>query len=210
MDNLKTCLDCWEDKPNTPEFFPKYRDGKLRNICKSCKSEYSKKYRTANRSYFNGKMRSYREADPERFRRLSSESYCRNKAKRVKNAVDYERKRMAEDPAFLLIKRLRCRIWYALCGAKKQGSTVDLLGCTPEQARRHIENQFKPGMSWENYGEWHIDHIRPCSSFDLTDPDQQKECFHFSNLQPLWSTENLSKGAKWAEIRDEEWEAILS
>lgn len=174
MDNLKTCLDCWEDKPNSPEFFPKYRGGNLRNVCKSCKSEYSKAYRKANRSYFTTKMQSYREADRERFRRLSSESYYKNKVKRVKNAVDYERKRMADDPAFLLTKRLRCRVWYALRGAKKSGSTIDLLGCSSDQARKHIEHQFKHGMSWKNYGEWHLDHIRPCASFDLTDADQTK------------------------------------
>ncbi|WP_217597848.1 hypothetical protein [Cohnella sp. GbtcB17] len=117
---------------------------------------------------------------------------------------------MDQDPAFLLTKRLRCRIWYALNGAKKQKSTIELLGCSPEQARKHIENLFKFGMSWENYGDWHIDHIRPCSSFDLTDPDQQKQCFHFTNLQPLWSAENLSKGSKWSEITDDDWEALLA
>lgn len=54
----------------------------------------------------------------------------------------------------------------------------------------------KEGMSWENYGEWHIDHIVPCSSFDLTDPKQQEDCFNFKNLQPLWGWENSKKGSK--------------
>ena len=53
---------------------------------------------------------------------------------------------------------------------------------------------FHPGMSWDNYGSaWHIDHIRPCSSFDFSDPEQQKKCFHFSNLQPLWDEINTVK-----------------
>jgi HNH endonuclease. len=54
-------------------------------------------------------------------------------------------------------------------------------------------------MSWDNYGRdgWHIDHIRPCASFDLTDPEQQRQCFHYTNLQPLWAADNIRKGAKW-------------
>lgn len=210
MTEFKTCIDCWEDKPNSLEFFKKGRGDNLRNICRSCMSLYSKAYRKANLSYFNAKMRDYLKADPERYRRLNSESYYRNRENRIKNAVICERKRMAEDPTFLLMKRLRCRVWYALCGAKKQDTTVRLLGCTPGQARRHIENQFKPGMSWKNYGEWHIDHIRPCSSFDLTDLGQQRQCFHYSNLQPLWSIENLSKGSKWDGVTGKEWEVMLS
>ena len=51
-------------------------------------------------------------------------------------------------------------------------------------------------MTWDNHGEWHIDHIKPCASFDLTDADQQRECFNYTNLQPLWAKDNLSKGAK--------------
>jgi len=73
---------------------------------------------------------------------------------------------------------------------------LDLLGCTVEELRAHLEKQFKRGMSWSNYGRWHIDHIRPCASFDLTDPEQQRICFHYSNLQPLWAEENMRKGAK--------------
>ena len=58
-------------------------------------------------------------------------------------------------------------------------------------------------MSWDNYGKWHIDHVRPCSSFDLTDAKQQEECFHYTNLQPLWAAENLQKGSKWQNTTSE-------
>ena len=60
----------------------------------------------------------------------------------------------------------------------------------------HLEKSFKPGMTRENYGKWHIDHIRPCSSFDLSKPEEQSICFHYSNLMPLWAEENLKKGSK--------------
>ena len=72
------------------------------------------------------------------------------------------------------------------------------MGCTLDQFKRHIENLWLDGMSWENYGKkgWHIDHILPCASFDLADPEQQRKCFHYTNLQPLWATDNWSKGCK--------------
>jgi hypothetical protein len=68
-----------------------------------------------------------------------------------------------------------------------------------EKLFAHLEAQFRDGMSWDNYGRygWHIDHIIPCSSFDLTDTDQQRKCFHYTNLQPLWAHENLSKGPRF-------------
>lgn len=81
-------------------------------------------------------------------------------------------------------------------GKPRAGTLTDLLGCSVAQLKAHLEALFRPGMTWDNYGEWHIDHIRPCASFDLTDPEQQKACFNFANLQPLWAKENLSKGAK--------------
>jgi hypothetical protein len=73
------------------------------------------------------------------------------------------------------------------------------MGCSIAYAYAYLEAQFAEGMSWENYGEWHIDHIRPCASFDLEDPVQQRECFHYTNLQPLWAKDNLSKSDKWEE-----------
>lgn len=72
-----------------------------------------------------------------------------------------------------------------------------MTGCNWDQLRQHFENQFQAGMSWDNIGEWHIDHIRPCASFDLTDPEQQKQCFHYTNLQPLWASQNMEKAANW-------------
>ena len=77
--------------------------------------------------------------------------------------------------------------------------TKDFLGCTLEEFRIYIENQFKPGMTWENHGVhgWHIDHIKPCASFDLSKPEEQAKCFHYSNLQPLWAEENLRKNGKY-------------
>ena len=77
------------------------------------------------------------------------------------------------------------------------GSTLTLLGVNSvETVIKHIEKQFKNGMTWNNHGEWHLDHIKPCASFDLTCPVQQLACFNYKNLQPLEAFENMSKGAK--------------
>lgn len=82
---------------------------------------------------------------------------------------------------------------------KKLGKTAALLGCTFDEARRHLQSKFKDGMSWDNYGYrgWHIDHIRPCDSFDLSRAEEQMKCFHYTNLQPLWWRDNIKKHAKW-------------
>lgn len=90
-------------------------------------------------------------------------------------------------------------------GLKKSTRTIKLVGCTLPELQAHIESQFRDGMSWENYGRggWHVDHIRPCASFDLSDPEQVKQCFHYTNLQPLWETDNLSKSDRWEGELDE-------
>ena len=83
---------------------------------------------------------------------------------------------------------------------KKSKKTQELIGCTIEQLWIHLESKFQKGMTKENYGLWHVDHVRPCASFDLTDPKQQAICFHYTNLQPLWAIDNLKKGAKHETI----------
>jgi len=109
------------------------------------------------------------------------------------------KKQYETNPQYVLAARLRSRTKKAIKyqGGYKSATTEKLLGCTFEEAKIHIEKQFLEGMSWENHGEWHIDHIRPCASFDLTDPEQQKLCCHYTNLQPLWAHDNLSKHDKW-------------
>ena len=108
--------------------------------------------------------------------------------------------RYHNDIEYKILYKLRSRIKniFKTKNIKKLNRTIDLLGCTLQKARKHLESQFKEGMTWENHGRygWHIDHIIPCASFDLTDPEQQKKCFNYKNLQPLWWHENLSKGTK--------------
>jgi len=102
------------------------------------------------------------------------------------------------DPSYRALWNLRNRLYYAITrnGNFKSAHTLALLGCSRLDLKKHIESLFQSGMSWENYGQWHIDHIKPCKSFDLSCKEEQEKCFHFSNLQPLWASENLSKGCR--------------
>jgi len=95
--------------------------------------------------------------------------------------------------------RSRVRAAIKSGNGEKAELTMNLIGCTVEQLRTFLEADFEEGMTLENYGEWHIDHIRPCASFNLEDPEEQKKCFHWTNLQPLWALDNIKKGDKWEE-----------
>jgi len=108
-----------------------------------------------------------------------------------------EKLRRKTDSSYALKKNMRARVYFLLKGYQKSKSTLGLLGCADiEQLKTHLERQFTDGMSWENYGQWHVDHIRPCAAFDLSKAEEQQKCFHYTNLQPLWAEDNLSKGAK--------------
>ena len=122
-----------------------------------------------------------------------------NRIHKRKKAAEWMRKKLSSDPAFAILHRLRARTSMAIREiktAKKLCNTMQLVGCTTDELMLHLQSQFKPGMAWNNRHLWHIDHIRPCASFDLLDAEQQRQCFHYTNLQPLWAMENLSKGSK--------------
>ena len=106
------------------------------------------------------------------------------------------RLRRKSDPQFKISLNLRRRLKHAIKNNQKTGSAVRDLGCSVEYLKAFLEGQFEPGMSWDTYGKWEIDHIRPLASFDLTDPEQFKQAVHYSNLQPLWMKDNRSKGDK--------------
>ena len=115
------------------------------------------------------------------------------KAKAQRLARYHER--YYSDPQYRLRRLLRARLGVALrrYSVGKLDNTLELVGCSIAELVKHLEQQFVAGMTWENRHAWHIDHVRPIASFDLTDPDQCRACFHFSNLQPLWAADNIRK-----------------
>lgn len=111
-----------------------------------------------------------------------------------KRSADYMRNRAHSDPLFRFTKNLRRRLHHAFKNMSKSRKTLDLLGCTIEEAYRHVESLFQPGMTWENYGKWHVDHIIPFAVTQLAH-ERERLC-HYTNLQPLWAADNLKKGTK--------------
>jgi len=142
-------------------------------------SEYMKNYRKTKKKQIYKKTQEWKNKNYTILKEKRQEKY--------KNDIEYR-----------LTLILRSRLRHAMDGKLKQEKTKELLGCSVLDLRLHLENQFMDGMNWNNYGKngWHIDHIKPCASFDLTDPKQQKICFHYTNLQPLWATDNLIKHSK--------------
>ena len=116
--------------------------------------------------------------------------------------VVYHRNRMKTDTHYMIRNKVSNRITKALkegYGEKSRTSCLEYIGCSIPQLRKHLESQFTDGMTWGNHGAWHIDHIKPCAAFDLSNKEEQFECFHYSNVQPLWAEENMRKGATWGE-----------
>ena len=112
--------------------------------------------------------------------------------------VQYHKRMLA--PSGRLRKSVMNRIWSAMKGQRVNGvGSFSMVGCPVGFLRSYIEGKFEAGMSWDNYGEWHVDHIRPCASFDLSDKEQVIQCFNWRNLQPMWASENSSKGSNYAQ-----------
>ena len=90
-------------------------------------------------------------------------------------------------------------------GQVKDETTIELVACQAQDLKEHFESLFTDDMSWDNQGEWHVDHIRPCASFDLNDKDQWMVCFNWRNLQPLWQSENTRKQDNYTPLNETEW-----
>lgn len=130
---------------------------------------------------------------------LNNKYLSNNKEKlRAAQRVNHAR-RMKDDLAYNLRHVLHSRV---LAAVKNKGvkckRTVALVGCSIPELIIHLEKQFKEGMCWDNHSQlgWHIDHKLPCASFDLSKPEEQIKCFHYTNLQPLWGIDNIKKGAR--------------
>jgi hypothetical protein len=156
-----------------------------------------KKWREENREKVRANDKKYREENREKVR-------ARWKKWREKNP-QYERNRRCTDPTYKLHHNLRAGLCCCLRGKAKKSYTLEYIGLDAEQVWEHLESKFTDGMTRENYGEWHIDHIRPLCSFDFDQFKQGSEeyenliheAWHYTNLQPLWAKDNRSKSGKW-------------
>lgn len=181
---------------------------------KAARCEYNQEYRRKNSAEIAVKSKQRREENKEwwdNYYRLNrdkklqaaNEHYRKNK----RSVIVKAKERYHSDIQFRITKNLRGRLADAMKskGAMKSKRTLALIGCTALELMRHLESLFVEGMTWENYGNkegnWVMDHILPCASFDLTNPAEQKKCFHFANIQPLWLEENAQKGDRLDWVR---------
>jgi len=152
------------------ENFYKLPNGNLRSECIQCKREYSQKY-----------IKKIRKEEPEKYQKL------------LKRKVEFRRNNLHAK----LSGNLRRRLLKALKGNPKKDTTMNLVGCDIDFLWKHLESKFTKGMTRENYGEWHVDHVVPCAHFNLQREEEQRRCFHWRNLQPLWGHDNAEKSNKY-------------
>jgi len=219
---MKACSKCDKNKPLA--YFAKDSKAKdsLRYWCKDCmkqykqerkmeiaqynkayfaeygkahkkeKQAYDKEYRVKNLEKKKAQDKRYRLQNIDKIKSYQKEWNSKTKEKRnIKLKTRY-----ATDIEFRLTTNLRRRLYNAIKSNWKVGSAVSDLGCSISEFKKYIENQFDATMSWYNYGEWHLDHIIPLAAFDLTNREQFLKACHFTNYQPLWAKDNLSKRDK--------------
>jgi len=215
--NTKECPKCRQIKDLEQFHSCKIRKDGKQTYCIDCRRtiirEYKrKKYQTDPEYRFRTyeTSRRSRAKNPKRIIYYQKQYYQTNKNKIKiyhekwrkinKNKLriywnSYRKNRKINDLEFKILCNLQCRLWFALKAKKvhKLFKTMALVGCTIPELKAHLQSKFLNRMSWQNYGDWHIDHIKPCASFDLSIPQKQQECFHFSNLQPLWATTEIAR-----------------
>jgi len=191
MKMTKRCPKCGKVLLATTEYFYSSKTNKdhLSSSCRDCQNIYARRWQATNPA----KLKEHQRRSYEK-RRYDKNIWARNE-----DYIAYrDKKKEYCKIRCRLANNLRSRIIHALQRNTKSKSTRELVGCNWDVLKMHLALQFKPDMTWGNYGRngWEVDHIRPCVSFNLADPEQQKRCFHYTNLQPLWAKENHRKHAE--------------
>lgn len=179
------CTSC--NKIRCKEYYIKNKDKKLKK-----QAEYSNVHKEERRNY----MKKYFEINKESITIKRKDYVSKNKEK----ACIYFNNKRKIDIEFKLACSLRSRLYKTIRSQNgcKNIKSIDLIGCLSSELKSYLESKFLPTMTWENYGKyWHIDHIIPCSSFNLIDEEEQKKCFHYTNLQPLFAVTTIINGVTY-------------
>ena len=166
--------------------------------------EYKKAYREENREKIRESGKAYREENRKRIQEYKKAYREKNREKILERDKAYQKNRLSTDPHYRMrraIRNVTCRA-YRRRGWKKNSATQKILGCSFGEFKKHIESQFKEGMTWDNHGEWHYDHRIPLASAKTE--ERITELSHYTNLQPLWASENKAKG----DAMPEDWEKM--
>jgi hypothetical protein len=203
MNNTKTNLEVksWRDITD-----PKLREKMRRKAYRETNKDKIKAYRELNKEKAKLQNKSWEEVNKEKrkkYKKLYRDSNKNQTTEWIKNwrinnkdkIRVYRNIKRETNIQYKLSDNLRGRLRKAIKGNQKSGSAVKDLGCTIDELKTYLESKFLNGMTWDNYGlrGWHIDHIKPLSSFDLSDRKQMLEACHYTNLQPLWAKDNLVK-----------------
>lgn len=183
----KVCSRCAENKDYICFYKSKVSKDGFVAACKSCRSKdfNREKRKQYDKIYYGDK-------DKEKIRK--QKYYTANKIAILARNKEIEKRLLKEDVKFKIAKYLRNRLSNSLKRNTKNGSAVKDLGCSLEELKQYLESKFQNEMTWDNYGSWHIDHIIPLASFDLSNREELLKACHYSNLQPLWALDNLKKG----------------
>lgn len=203
---MKTCNQCNKGK-DISEYYKEKRGAQgVKSKCKECIDRSKKAYEQNHRSEIKIREAAYRERKQDEVQITKRKYYQKHQDKYVSYAREYRKtnkelikQRYADNSQSRISRNLRKRIFVAVRKESKNTSSMQLTGCSRQHLIEHLQSMFRPGMSWQNYGKngWHVDHRLPCKMFDLTKECEQRLCFNWSNLQPLWSHENLEKGGKF-------------
>lgn len=195
-EQTRNCKTCNEEKVLS-EFYFRNKYGIYSSKCKNCTIAYEKVRRILKKTEISEYKKQYHSVNKEliKQRRLRHKIDIEN---RTVTRRAYENSRLKSDIQFRLQKNYRKRIYNALkrVNMYKSERTEKMLGCDIETLKTYLSSKFEDGMTWDNYGEWHIDHIFPISKVDLTNEEEVLKVFHYTNLQPLWKIDNIKKGNK--------------
>ena len=158
--------------------------------------DYNAAWRAANPWKAKASSAAWRAANPEKFKASITAYRAANAGKVRASAAARRLNRYQTDPNFRLRLIIRAHLQRIVkSGGVKDAASISYVGCTAAELRRHLEKQFAPGMTWQNHGEWHIDHIIPLAAFDFAAfPAQIKQAEHYTNLRPMWARDNINKG----------------
>ena len=159
-----------------------------------------KKWRDSNKEYMSNKSKTWYEQNKEHRKEYLKEYREKNISNIRKTKRDYERNRKARDPLYKLISNFRTAIYQVLkeSNVEKNKHYFDILQYTPEQLISHLENKFTDKMSWDNYGDWHVDHKLPITHYNIQEMGDSEfmKCWSLDNLQPMWGVDNIKKSNK--------------
>ena len=193
----KTCSICKVTKEISNFNKNSYRKNGYRPECKDCRKEKTLLYRNKNKEKINEYNRTYNDRKVNGETTVSVFTIEERRKKVCEYTTKYIKDRSERDPLFKLKVRIRQLFSNSIrrSGYTKKSKTRDILGCEFEEFKTYIESLFRDNMTWKNYGEWHLDHRIPIS-WTKTE-DEIYRLNHYTNLQPLWKDENLSKGNKY-------------